>query len=535
MNITDYLVIGSGLAGLSYALKVADYGKVTVICKRDPAEGNTRYAQGGIAAVASIGDSFEAHSQDTLTAGAGLCRVDVVRHVIKEGPGGISKLLEYGTTFDRLDNRNAFSLTKEGGHSARRIYHFKDQTGAEIQRAILHKALSHPNIEILSDHIAIELIKCSVSDSKDFQKFPQQVLGCYVLDAENQTVKTLIARATMLATGGAGKVYLYTSNPDVATGDGIAMAYRAGAEIRNMEFFQFHPTCLYHPQAKAFLLSEALRGEGAMLKSITGERFMKHYSPQMELAPRDIVARAIDSEMKRSGADHVLLDISHLDSKFIESHFPTLVSKCHEFGFDLTRQAVPVVPAAHYCCGGVASTISGSTTLKRLYVAGESACTGLHGANRLASNSLLEAIVFANAAADSVLDNKYELPDCSAVPEWNYFNSVSSEENVFVTHNWEEIRRSMWNLVGIVRSTDRLLQARKRIDIQKEEIKSYYWRYLPTRDLIELRNLVTIAELIVESALLRKESRGLHYMLDYPESDDIHFSCDTVLQNSDSD
>lgn len=486
-----------------FGLRVAESGKVAVLCKSDPTEGSTRYAQGGIASVTGPLDSFEAHIDDTLKAGAGLCDVKVVELVVREGPDRIRDLISLGTRFD--SQKGSYTLGREGGHSERRILHAKDETGAEIQRALLSAALKHPNITIYPNHIAIDLIR----EDDD-------VLGCYAYDPAEGKVDTFSAKKIMLATGGAGKVYLYTSNPDVATGDGIAMAYRAGADIGNMEFFQFHPTCLYHPEAKSFLLSEALRGEGAILKNLSGEAFMSRYHPLGDLAPRDIVARAIDSEMKSSGADYVYLDISHKPRSFLEDRFPNILNQTRRFGFDMTQEPVPVVPAAHYCCGGVCSDEFGRTTLKNLYVAGEAAYTGLHGANRLASNSLLEAVVFANRAAQQCLDTRPATHRAADVPPWDYLGSVASDEKVFVSHAWDEVRRVMWNFVGIVRSDKRLIRAQHRISLVKSEIRDYYWKYQPTSDLIELRNIVDIADLIVRSALLRKESRGLHYTTDYP-------------------
>lgn len=522
MESTDFLVIGSGIAGLVYALDVASHGSVTVICKSDPNEGNTHYAQGGIASVISPLDSFEAHSQDTLIAGAGLCHQNVVNMVVSEGPARIKQLIEFGTHFDRGEASNSYDLVQEGGHSARRVLHTADRTGAEIQRAIYERVHAHSKIRIFPHHIAIDLITRSTGDNT------KEVVGAYSLDKSTGKVLSFGARATLLASGGLGKVYLYTSNPDVATGDGIGMAFRAGARIANMEFIQFHPTCLYHPRAKSFLISEAVRGEGAKLLNYRGQPFMHLYHEKSELAPRDIVARAIDDQMKKTGADHVLLDISFRGEEFISSHFPGICARVKEFGFDMAKGPIPVVPAAHYACGGVVSDMVGKTDLKRLYVAGEVACTGLHGANRLASNSLLEAIVFAHRAALDTIQSLPGLSQPSNVPQWDYLNTVKSSEEVLVSYLWDEVRALMWNLVGIVRSDKRLLLARRRLEHIKEDAREYYWKYLVTSDLIELRNIIQVAELIVSSAIARRESRGLHFNVDCPEQDDVNWRCDTI-------
>lgn len=521
MVTTDFLVIGSGIAGLLFALDVAEHGSVTVITKQDPTEGSTRYAQGGIASVISPLDSFQSHIEDTIACGAGLCNEEVVKNVIEEGPDAIAHLIELGTKFDiAVDESTGFELGQEGGHKVRRILHAGDATGAEIQRAIFERAKNHPRIELLSDHIAIDLITSEIGG---------EVHGAYVLDAHSGAIITFAARVTLLATGGAGKVYLYTSNPDVVTGDGIAMAYRAGAKVANMEFIQFHPTCLYHPEAKSFLISEALRGEGAVLLNGAGERFMGSYHEDMELAPRDVVARAIDDQMKRRGEDCVWLDISFRDAEFLQKRFPNIYEKTKTFGFDITKSPLPVVPAAHYTCGGVRTSSFGATSMKRLFAAGEVACTGLHGANRLASNSLLEAAVFSRRAARWVIENLTDYPTVAGVPEWDSMGAVQSEQEVLVSHTWDEVRRLMWNLVGIVRSDYRLRLAKKRIQNIQEEIREYYWRYKVTADLIELRNITLLAELIVLSALERRESRGLHYNVDCPSRDDEHFKKDTVV------
>jgi L-aspartate oxidase len=526
MNAVDYLIIGSGIAGLSLALKAATRGPVTIVTKDRLPESNTAYAQGGIASVWSPEDSFANHIQDTLVAGAGLCHPDVVEAVVKDGPARIGELIAIGTNFSRRPGGEEaeYDLGLEGGHSHRRILHASDATGQEIIRALITAVRQQPNITILEKHLSIDLLT-----SQDVSG--RECWGAYVFDLETGEVKTLTARATVLCTGGAGKVYLYTSNPDVATGDGVAMAYRAGVPIGNLEFFQFHPTCLFHPRAKSFLISEALRGEGAILRRPDGTPFMRQYHPQAELAPRDIVARAIDQEMKTHGFAHVLLDISHRESDFLRQRFPTIYRRCREFDLDLTKDPIPVVPAAHYLCGGVVTDLHGATSLRRLYAAGEVAMSGLHGANRLASNSLLEAVVFAHRVflhADALLTSDVRLPP--TFPAWNPGHAVNSDEMVVVTHTWEEIRRLMWNYVGIVRSDRRLARARRRITLIQEEIRDYYWNFLVTGDLLELRNLATVAELIIRCASLRKESRGLHYTLDYPHTDDGQWRHDTVVQ-----
>lgn len=525
MKHQDFLVIGSGIAGLMFALDVAKCGSVTILCKSEPCEGATKYAQGGIAAVISPLDSCESHIADTLNAGAGLCHEEVVHYVVSHGLEAISRLVELGISFDKKSLSQSFELAKEGGHSARRILHYRDETGAEIQRALLERVKAEPNIEILPHHIAIDLI---AKDSHD-GSFPE-IIGAYALDKSSSKITGFVSRVTMLATGGAGKVYLYTTNPNVSTGDGIAMAYRAGARIANMEFFQFHPTCLYHNKARSLLITEAIRGEGARLLNIKGEAFMQRYDERGELAPRDIVARAIDAEMKRTGADNVLLDISHREASFIRSRFPMIYAKTLECGIDITKEPIPVVPAAHYCCGGVMADLNGRTDLPRLYAAGETASTGLHGANRLASNSLLEAAVFARAAARDCSNRIKDLSLEQNVPEWDYLDSVETREHIIVNHVWQEVRRMMWNLVGIVRSNMRLELASKRIQAVQKEIRDYYWKYFVTSDLIELRNIITVSDLIISMAKSRKESRGLHYNIDYPEKDDAKWLRDSVMQ-----
>lgn len=515
----DVLVIGSGLAGLNFALKAARYGSVIVLTKDAISETNTAYAQGGIASVWSAEDSFEDHIADTLIAGAGLGHRDIVDLVVRQGPDRIRELIALGTNFSLRETTEdrEYDLGLEGGHRHRRILHAADSTGQEIMRALVAAVSAQPNIRILERHLAIDLL----TDAKIEPSNPTvSCWGAYVLNCDTGAVLTVEARATLLATGGAGKVYLYTSNPDVATGDGIAMAYRAGVPIANMEFVQFHPTCLYHPAAKSFLVSEALRGEGAVLRRPDGTPFMTGYHPDAELAPRDIVARAIDNEMKVHGYEHVYLDISHRDAGFLRHRFPTIYQRCLDYGIDLTKDPLPVVPAAHYCCGGVLTTRDGATNLRRLYAAGEVAMTGLHGANRLASNSLLEALVLGHrAAAHAAALLASDPTPPPALPPWNPGSAVDSDESVVVTQNWDEIRRLMWNYVGIVRSNRRLARALQRIALLQKEIQQYYWDFLVTGDLIELRNIAVVAELIITSAIMRKESRGLHYNIDYPHTD----------------
>ncbi len=529
MKTFDFIVIGSGIAGLSCALKLAQGGRVAIITKKDSAESNTNYAQGGIAAVTSKEDSVELHVQDTLKAGAGLCREPVVRAIIEEGPARIAELIALGIQFSEREipfshGARELDLGREGGHSKRRILHAKDMTGREIERALLAAVAQQPNIRTFENHIAIDL----VTSQKLGQAGANRCAGVYVLDNTTGQVDALAAPITILATGGCGKVYLYTTNPDIATGDGVAMAYRAGASVANMEFIQFHPTCLYHPKAKSFLVSEAVRGEGGVLKSLSGREFMDGCHPLKSLAPRDIVARAIDSEMKQTGADYVLLDITHKPAPFIIDRFPNIYRNCLELGIDITKEPIPVVPAAHYQCGGVLTNLDGQTEIPGLLAIGEVACTGLHGANRLASNSLLEAVVLAHRAAQRALALR-PLPTPSPIPPWHAGNAHNPDEMVVVSHNWEEIRRSMWDYVSIVRTNKRLERALKRIGNLHDEIQEYYWDFIVTRDLLELRNIATVAELIIRSAAQRPESRGLHYNLDYPQPDPAWAQRDTVL------
>jgi len=509
----DVLVIGSGIAGLFFALKAAEYLDVVIISKTAMEETNTRYAQGGIAAVTSSEDSFELHVQDTLTAGAGLCKEEVVRRVVKDGPARISELVEFGVNFDRKEQTGSgFDLHMEGGHSKRRILHAGDITGEEVEHALLARVAQNPRIKCYEHHFAIDLITAS---RLMHSRVADRCLGAYVLEKKTGEVHTFLASYTVLATGGAGKVYLITSNPDIATGDGIAMAWRAGATVGNMEFIQFHPTALYHPYARNFLISEAVRGEGGVLINAAGEPFMDKIHPLKSLAPRDIVAQAIDHEIKRTGSNCVYLDISHLGAK-AKKKFPNIYAKCLSFGIDLTTQPIPVAPAAHYMCGGVAVNMVGETTLQNLFAIGETAYTGLHGANRLASNSLLEAVVFASNAATTVGERGREKTPRLAVPDWDPFGANPPDEAIMVTNNWEEVRHTMSNYVGIVRSDNRLNRARRRIKMLMEEISEYYWGFTVTSDLLELRNIALVAQLIIHAARRRQESRGLHYSLDHP-------------------
>lgn len=532
MHSFDFLVLGSGIAGLTFALKVAAQGRVAIVTKKNRADSNTNWAQGGIASVTSREDTFELHVNDTLEAGAGLCKEAAVRCIVEEGPARIAELIALGTQFTERDvpsepGRRELDLTREGGHSKRRILHAKDATGAEIERALLAAIAAHPNITVFENHLAVDLL----TTAKLGYVGPNRVVGAYVFREADHRVDVFAAPAVVLATGGSGKVYLYTTNPDIATGDGVAMAYRAGVPVANMEFVQFHPTCLYHPKAKTYLISEAVRGEGAVLRGVDGQRFMPRYDGRAELAPRDIVARAIDSEMKRTGADCVFLDISHQTPDFIRGHFPNIHAKCLEFGIDMTREAIPVVPAAHYQCGGVVTNLDGETEIAGLYAIGEVACTGLHGANRLASNSLLEALVCAHRAAAKAGHHRPTEP-APEIPPWQSGRATDPDELVVVAHNWDELRRTMWDYVGIVRTNKRLRRAEKRLGNLQEEIREFYWGYTLTADLLELRNLCTVAELIVACALQRPESRGLHYNLDYPQADPAWAQRDSVVRRS---
>jgi L-aspartate oxidase len=522
---TDYLVLGSGLAGLYFALRASEHGKVVMVTKRSPTEANTQYAQGGVAGVLGPDDSPEQHVADTLVVGDGLCKPEVVERCVREAPEHILNLANHlGVDFDR-DPDGKFALGREGGHSARRIVHARDMTGAAIQTALLAQANQRGDrITLMPDHMAIDLLTTAKYGG------PNVVFGAYVYDQKTGEVKTITAKAVVLATGGAGKVYLYTSNPDVATGDGVAMAYRVGARVANMEFFQFHPTCLYHPQAKSFLISEALRGEGGILRLRDGTPFMPRYHELKDLAPRDIVARAIDAEMKRTGDDFVLLDMTHLAPDYVVERFPNIHRKCLELGIDMRTQPIPVVPAAHYSCGGVVVDGRGRTSVRNLYAIGEVSMTGLHGACRLASNSLLEALVYAAHAADDVRDAAAHRPP--SVAPWYAGEASLPDEAVIVSHTWDEIRRLMWNYVGIVRTDMRLERALRRIDLIRDEIREYYWNFLINGDLLELRNLALVADLIIHSARRRTESRGLHYNLDHLDKDP-RLVTDTVLSRGD--
>jgi L-aspartate oxidase len=541
---TDVLIIGSGVAGLLFALKVAEHGSVVVLTKKAAVDSNTNMAQGGIASVFSADDSFEMHIEDTLKSGDGLCNPDVVRQVISRGPQMVRELMELGVRFSQAKPRDSetvsspcedadLDLGREGGHSQNRIVHARDMTGREVERVLVEQVRSHPNIRLYEDHIAIDLIVRSTRMKRGLVTTTHEshCCGVYALERDTQEVLTFGAKLTLLATGGAGKVYLYTSNPDIASGDGIAMAYRAGATIANMEFVQFHPTCLFHPEAKNFLISEAVRGEGGILRNAAGKAFMAKYDPLKDLACRDVVARAIDSELKTSGDDCVFLDISHREAAFIEERFPNLVANCRKFGIDMTAEPIPVVPAAHYMCGGIATDQFGRSDIQHLFAVGECACTGLHGANRLASNSLLEALVYADSAAATVVEELRRGRFAEAgVETWDEVGTIDSDEQIMVTHNWDEIRRFMWNYVGIVRSDKRLARAKRRMEIIQSEIREYYWDFKVTPDLIELRNLAVVAELIITSALHRKESRGLHYNIGYPHRDDRLWQKDTILR-----
>ncbi len=522
----DFLVIGSGLAGLNFALRAAEHGKVVVITKREPDDAATAWAQGGIASVIDGDDSFAEHVKDTLTAGAGLCHEDIVRICVEAGPSIVERLDGLGVEFDRSpEHVDSYDLGREGGHSKRRILHHRDFTGREIERALLARAKAHANITLLAQHMGIDL----VTSQKIGAVGANRCLGAYVLNRKTQTVSLVVARATMLATGGAGKTYLYTTNPDVATGDGLAMAYRAGARVANLEFIQFHPTCLFHPHAKSFLISEALRGEGGVLKTKDGTAFMAKYHPLKDLAPRDIVARAIDNEIKATGADCVYLDMTHHTRAYLEERFPNIYARCKSYDIDMARDPIPVVPAVHYMCGGVQTDANARTSIANLFAAGEVACTGLHGANRLASNSLLEAVVFSERAMQTIVQEG-PAPVNEKVPAWDNRGLTDSDEMVVVAHNWDEIRRTMWNYVGIVRTTKRLQRAKSRLDAMREEIREFYWNFKVTGDLLELRNLADVADLIVRSALQRKESRGLHFTRDYPNTLDSERH-DTVLDS----
>ncbi len=511
----DVLIIGSGAAGMTLALKLGRHHRIAMLCKDDPTEGSTYYAQGGVAAVLDEYDSISSHIDDTLKAGGGLCHEDVVEFTVKRSADTIKWLVELGVNFDTRtagDGSTEFHLTREGGHSHRRVIHAADATGKEIAETLSDHLRAHDNVTVFPNYVAVDLI------TRDKIGLPgKDCVGAYALNQETGEVELFRARYVVLATGGASKVYLYTSNPDTASGDGIAMAWRAGCRVANLEFNQFHPTCLYHPDAKSFLITEALRGEGAKLILPDGHRFMPEFDERAELAPRDIVARAIDHEMKRLGCDCVYLDISHKEDDFIKTHFPTIYSKCLDLGIDITQEPIPIVPAAHYTCGGIVTGKFGNTDLPYLYAIGESSFTGLHGANRMASNSLLECMVFAQAAAEHIESNSEAPRDTLSIPSWDDTQVTNSDEDVIISHNWDELRRFMWDYVGIVRTDKRLQRARRRVQLLQQEVTEYYSNYRITNDLLELRNLILVADLMIQCALRRKESRGLHYTLDYPD------------------
>lgn len=536
----DFLVIGSGVAGLSTALHLAKSGSVAVVTKRNVEEASTQYAQGGVACVLDHSDSFEEHVIDTMTAGVGLCNENAVRTIVENGPAAINHLIELGAKFTTrgemgdIKHKDEFDLGREGGHTKRRVLHAGDITGEEIERTLVAACKAEKNITIFEYFIAIDLITTSRLGwlGEDY------VLGAYVLDIHQKQVKTFTSKSTVVAAGGAGKVYLYSSNPDVACGGGVAMCYRAHVPIANMEFYQFHPTILFNEEVKSFLISEAVRGEGAILKRFDNSgnlvEFMDKYHELGSLAPRDIVARAIDNEMKKTGQECVFLDIRHKDEEFIKKRFPNIFAKCMEAGINMAKDLIPVVPAAHYCCGGVMTDLNGFTGLKGLYAVGENACTGLHGANRLASNSLLEAMVVAKFAAEDIKNNLLEIKGTrptGTIPVWSSGDATDSDEMVVIAHNWEEIRRFMWDYVGIVRTDKRLERAKTRIKNIRKEIEKYYWDFLITPDLIELRNIASVAEIIIDSAIQRKESRGLHFNSDYPDKDPKMDGINTIIRN----
>jgi len=523
----DVLIIGTGAAGLGLALSLPEHLNIAMLSKQGMMEGSTYYAQGGVSAVLDKNDSIISHKNDTIKTGADLSHDEIVELVVSQGKKSIewlmSKNVNFSETYSSSVN-NKLHLTKEGGHSHRRVVHADDSTGKEIQTSLSDLAIEKKNITILEHFNALDLIT-----EKTQGKYKKRITGCYALDTKKGVVVGIQAPFVTLATGGASKVYLYTSNPDIATGDGIAMAWRAGCRVANMEFMQFHPTCLYHPQAKSFLISEAVRGEGGLLLLPDGKRFMPEFHQLAELAPRDIVARAIDHQIKKLGVESVYLDISHRSEEFIKKHFPMLYEKCLNYGFDMTKEPLPVVPSAHYTCGGVMTDRNGCTDIEGLYAIGETAFTGLHGANRLASNSILECLVFAKQASLHISEESKKMPKLAIIKQWDDSRVISSDEAIVVSHNWAELRQFMWDYVGIVRTTKRLQRARNRVELLKREVEEYYSNFNITNDLLELRNLLTTAELIIESALSRKESRGLHYTLDYPTRDDRHFLKDTIL------
>ena len=536
----DYLVLGSGIAGLMSALHLAKYGRVLVVTKKGRAESNTNYAQGGIACVMDSEDSFAEHVKDTLDAGAGLCDENVVREIVSNGPGQIAELERYGLRFAGESGKDGqiYDLGREGGHSQRRVLHAGDITGQAVERVLLGQAQANPAISMMDHCMVIDLIttgwladRAAGTGQPALPPQTNRCVGVYALDENTREIFAIRASATVLATGGGGKVYLYTSNPDIATGDGVAMAWRAGVPIKNMEFIQFHPTILHHPKAKSFLISEAVRGEGAHLVDGAGKPFMDAYDPRGSLAPRDIVARAIDREMKLSGAPCVYLDIRHHSADFLISRFPNIYARCLALGIDMARDLVPVVPAAHYFCGGVEAAVDGQTAMPGLFACGEVACTGLHGANRLASNSLLEALVCAAKMADHLGQMERRDTRAVSIPSWEYGAAVPSDESIVLEHNWNEVRTCMWDYVGIVRSDKRLERAARRIRNLREEIREYYLEYLVTPDILELRNIADVGELIIRSAQCRRESRGLHYTIDYPQRNDSSERHDTVIKD----
>jgi L-aspartate oxidase len=525
---TDVLIIGSGAAGLSLSLRLADFARVHVLAKGPLSEGSTLYAQGGVSAVLDATDSVASHIEDTLIAGARLGDPKIVQFTVESSQAAIQWLSEQGVAFTteaRADGSLDYHLTREGGHSHRRVVHAADATGRAIQTVLESRAQAHPNISLYDHHIAVDVIttrKLGLADNR--------CIGLYALNRETGEVEVFQAKFVVLASGGASRVYLYSSNPDGSTGDGIAMAWRAGCRVVNMEFMQFHPTCLYHPKAKSFLITEAVRGEGGRLLLPDGTRFMEHFDKRLELAPRDIVARAIDHEMKRLGIPCVYLDISHKPAEFIRSHFPTVYATCMDYGFDMTREPLPVVPAAHYTCGGVSTDQFGHTDIANLYAIGEVACTGLHGANRMASNSLLECLVFAASASNDIKTRLAQVQPPPPIPAWDESRVTDSDEDVVISHNWAELRRFMWDYVGIVRTNKRLQRAKNRVDLLLREIDEYYGNYRISNDLIELRNLALVADLIILSAMHRKESRGLHYTLDYPYPNELEPPQNTTLE-----
>ncbi|MBV9672665.1 MAG: L-aspartate oxidase [Verrucomicrobia bacterium] len=530
MKAFDFVILGSGVAGLTTGLKVAEHGTVAIVTKRKPNDSNTAWAQGGVACVTSAEDSFELHIQDTLTAGAGLCDPEAVRTIITEGPKAIQSLVDLGVHFDERvleGGHRELDLGREGGHSKRRVLHYHDTTGREIEQRLLDAVARTANITVLEDHMGVDLI----TTGKLGFTTEDRVVGIYVLNEATGIVESIRTDRLIMATGGCGKVYLYSTNPDVATGDGVAMAWRAGASIANMEFIQFHPTCLFHPEEKSFLISEAIRGEGGKLVDAFGREFMARYHKLGALAPRDIVARAIDAEMKRTGAKCMYIDITHKPAHFLQERFPNIFETCARLNIDISRQPIPIVPAAHYQCGGIKTDLNGATTLRGLFAIGEVACTGLHGANRLASNSLLEALVLAGRCAEGLLKPKYsKYHNDVDLPEWRPGQAQHVDEMVVIFHNWDEIRRLMWDYVGIVRTNKRLQRASTRLRNLQREIQEFYWGFKITTEVLELRNLCTVASLIVDSALARKESRGLHFTLDYPDMNELHFHRDTILK-----